>query len=73
MKNIEALLKLHRGLLDENPHCYVEMAYTRLTGYVAHLHSSTQGGGWKLSGQSLKSMEDAADQVLFHYEEVVRP
>lgn len=40
MKNLQQLLNAHAALLEQNPYCYFELAYTRTTGWMAWICSN---------------------------------
>lgn len=44
LSNIDALLVQHESLLQGNPHCYFELAYTRSTGWMAFICDKPAGG-----------------------------
>lgn len=39
MTNLEKLLSIHDGMLEENAYCYFELAYTRQTGWMSWICS----------------------------------
>lgn len=44
LSNVEALLDRHQALLQDNEHCYFELAYTRRTGWMAFICNKPAGG-----------------------------
>lgn len=40
--NLQSLLKIHASKLEENPYCYFELAYTRVTGWGAWICSNAR-------------------------------
>jgi hypothetical protein len=44
LSNIDALLAHHNALLQDNAHCYFELAYTRSTGWMAFICDRPAGG-----------------------------
>lgn len=39
MKNFELLIDKHSKMLEDNPYCYFELAYTKQTGWIVWLCS----------------------------------
>ncbi|WP_155837617.1 hypothetical protein [Herminiimonas sp. CN] len=44
LSNVEALLAQHGAMLEGNPYCYFELAYTRQTGWMAFICDKPAGG-----------------------------
>lgn len=67
--SIDALIGLHGALLEDNAHCYFELAYTRRTGWMAFICDKPAGGtvgtaefgaGRKIIAQGQGATADAA-------------
>lgn len=70
MKHLAELLALHARLLEQNPHCYFELAYTRTTGWMAWICSKPKAEDPQrviiAHGQGT-TPDDAAVEALRYY------
>lgn len=70
MKKLQKLLDLHRSLLELNPYCYFELAYTRQTGWMAWICSKPKehDPNRKILAQGQgETPEEACNQALIYY------
>lgn len=44
LASVDALLAQHHALRQDNEHCYFELAYTRITGWMAYICDKPAGG-----------------------------
>lgn len=71
MTNVEKLIALHTALLEENPYCYFELAYTRTTMWMAWLCTNAREADPDrvvLANGQGETPEAAAALALAHYE-----
>lgn len=71
MENLNKLLELHASLLEKNPYCYFELAYTRSTEWMAWLCSNSREADpdRKVLAQGQGSTpEEAAKDALKSYQ-----
>lgn len=68
---LQQLIELHGSLLEQNPYCYFELAYTKATGWMAWIctnHLEADPFRKVLARGQGESPEEAADAALesFH-------
>ena len=67
---VQHLLDLHHALLQKNPYCYFELAYTRQTGWMAWICSKPQEDDPNrkviAQGQGI-SPEDACEKAVSYF------
>lgn len=70
MSKVQEVLKIHAEMLENNPYCYFELAYTRITEWMVWICSNQreQDPNRKvlLRGQG-STPEEAAENALENY------
>lgn len=73
---LQQLIELHGALLEQNPYCYLELAYTKATGWMAWIctnHLEADPFRKVLARGQGESPEEAADAALESFPSAKHP